>query len=154
MTRPNNSMVSPLTKRLMARNIMSSPVDTIEERATLDKVAAKFLSKGISALFVAPSSDEEPFGIVTTADLVSAIAKGLRPNFTRVADVMSSPLLVVTPNVPIEYVARLMERANVRHVAVFNGREIVGIISHRDVLRAMTPENLEQPAKEHAKAAA
>lgn len=55
---------------------------------------------------------------------------------------------------PIEYVARLMDRATVRHVAVFNGREIVGIISHRDVLRAMTRENLEEAAKEPAKAAA
>jgi CBS domain-containing protein len=146
--------VNPLTKRLMARNIMSSPVDSIEERATLEKVAAKLLSKGISALLVAPASDEEPFGIVTTADLVGAVASGLRPNFTRVADVMSSPLLVVTPNVPIEYVARLMERANVRHVAVFNGREIVGIISHRDVVRAMTPEHFEEPVKEPAKAVA
>ena len=143
-----------MPKRLMARNIMSSPVDTIEERATLDKAAAKLLSKGISALFVAPTSDEEPFGIVTTADLVGAVAKGLRPHFTRVSDVMTSPLLVVTPNVPVEYVARLMDRATVRHVAVFNGREIVGIISHRDVLRAMTPENLEEPTKERAKAAA
>jgi len=68
--------------------------------------------------------------------------------------VMSSPLLVVTPNVPAEHVARLMERGVVRHVAVFNGREIVGIVSHRDVLKAMTPENLDEAVREQAKAAA
>ena len=143
-----------MTKRLMARNIMSSPVETIEERATLDKAAAKLLSKGISALLVAPEDEDEPFGIVTSADLVGAVARGMRPNFTRVSDVMSSPLLVVTPNVPAEHVARLMERGVVHHVAVFNGREIVGIVSHRDVLKAMTPENLDEAVREQAKAAA
>lgn len=50
---------------------MSSPVDSIDERATLDKAAAKLLSRGISSLVVAPQGSEEPFGIVTTAARLS-----------------------------------------------------------------------------------
>ncbi|HEY5605366.1 MAG TPA: CBS domain-containing protein, partial [Thermoplasmata archaeon] len=39
--------------------------------------------------------------------------------------------------VPIAYAARLMKRANLRHLAVFNGREIVGVLSAYDFMKAL-----------------
>jgi CBS domain-containing protein len=133
---------------------MSSPVETIAENATLEKAAAKMLAQKVSALVVSPAAEDEPFGILTTTDIAGALARGVDAKATRVADVMNSPLLLVTPHVPAVYVARLMERAFVRHVAVFNGREVLGMISSRDLLKALMPENAGSGGARHRTRAA
>ena len=53
------------------------------------------------------------------------------------AALATSPLVMITSGVPLSYAARLMKRANVRHLAVFNGREIVGVLSASDIVRAI-----------------
>jgi CBS domain-containing protein len=133
--------VTSMSKRPTARNVMTSPIETIEETATVEKAAAKMLSKRVSSLVVSPASPDEPFGIVTTSDIARALGRCIPPRDAQVGDIMSSPLLLVTPHVPAVYVARMMDRASVRHVAVFNGRNILGIVSSRDLLKAMMPDN-------------
>jgi CBS domain-containing protein len=54
-----------------------------------------------------------------------------------VRDVATAPLVTVTPGVPVAYAARLMKRANLRHLAVFNGKEVVGILSSFDIAKAI-----------------
>ena len=130
-----------MTKAPTARTIMSAPVHRINEEATVEKAAARMLSEHVSALVVTPTAEDEPYGIVTTTDIVAGLARGVRLRSATVADIMTSPLLIVTPHVPAQYVARLMDRADVRHVAVFNGRDVVGIISSRDLLKALMHEN-------------
>jgi CBS domain-containing protein len=118
---------------------MSTPVQMIEERAGVEAAASKMLAKGVSALVVSPRDEEAPYGIVTTSDIAAAYGRSIPGDWAQVADVMSTPLLLVTPTVPAVYVARLMDRASVRHVAVFNGREVVGVISTRDFLKVVAP---------------
>lgn len=137
-----------------ARNIMSTPIVTIAEDASAEKAAAKMLSERVSALIVTPRAEDEPFGIITSTDIVTGLARGLRLRDATVEDLMTSPLLIVTPHVPAVYVARLMNRADVRHVAVFNGRSVVGVISARDMLKSMTPENAGESGSARPRASA
>jgi CBS domain-containing protein len=56
---------------------------------------------------------------------------------TRVADIMTTALMTVTPEESIESVAFEMKIANVRHIPVVGPHNrLVGIVSDRDVLRA------------------
>jgi CBS domain-containing protein len=112
----------------------------IEEHASVEAAASRMIAKGISALVVSPRDAEAPYGIITTSDIAGAYGRGMPGDWAQVADVMSSPLLLVTPTVPAVYVARLMDRASVRHVAVFNGRDVVGVISTRDILKVVAPQ--------------
>ena len=137
-----------------ARNIMSTPIVTIAEDASAEKAAAKMLSERVSALIVTPRAEDEPFGIITSTDIVTGLARGLRLRDATVEDLMTSPLLIVTPHVPAVYVARLMNRADVRHVAVFNGRSVVGVISARDMLKSMMPENAGESGSARPRASA
>jgi len=38
----------------------------------------------------------------------------------KVGEVSSSPLVIVSPGMPIKYAAKLMKKINLRHLAVFN----------------------------------
>lgn len=56
---------------------------------------------------------------------------------TTVADIMTTAVLTVSPEEPIESVELAMKLANVRHVPVVGRHNrLVGVISDRDILRA------------------
>jgi acetoin utilization protein AcuB len=54
----------------------------------------------------------------------------------RVADVMQSEVVTVSPEVPVPAVERLMRRHGVRHLPVVAGGKLLGIVSARDLARA------------------
>ncbi len=116
---------------------MSADVREVPEGAALEIAARRMAELKVNSLVVRPEGKEEPFGILTSTDIVDAIAEGTEPAKTLVRDVATTPLVLITPGVPLRYAARLMKRANVRHLAVFNGREIVGVLSASDIVRAI-----------------
>ena len=131
---------------MKVRDAMSADVREVPEGATLELAAKRMAELRVNSLVVRPEEKDEPFGILTSTDVVDAIAEGVEPARTLVRDMATTPLVVVTPGVPLRYAARLMKRANVRHLAVFNGREIVGILSASDIVRTIGILREEVPA--------
>ncbi len=119
------------------RDAMSTEVHEIAGDATIQAAAKRMSDARVNSLLVRPESRDEPFGIVTSSDIVHAVASGMDPGTVLVREIAAAPLVVVTPGVPIVFAARLMKGANLRHLAVFNGKEIVGILSAYDVMRAV-----------------
>jgi len=119
------------------REAMSTTLLEVGEDVTLQVAAKRMADARVNSLVVRPSAKEEPFGIVTSTDIVEAIAGGQDPSKTEVYEVAAAPLVVVTPGVPLVYAARLMKRGNLRHLVVFNGREVVGILSAYDIVKAV-----------------
>jgi signal-transduction protein with cAMP-binding, CBS, and nucleotidyltransferase domain len=75
-------------------------------------------------------------GIVTETDLIrKVLAKGIDPSLSVVDQVMTSPLLTITVDRPMLDASHLMETNNVRHLCVSDEKEIVGVISVRDLVR-------------------
>ena len=73
-------------------------------------------------------------GIVTGTDLVrKVIARERYPYVTQVADVMAAPLQTIGASGSVNTAADLMDRVGVRHLAVTEGEEIVGLLSAEDV---------------------
>jgi CBS domain-containing protein len=55
----------------------------------------------------------------------------------KVREVMSTELHTVTEEAPLPEIARLMEDRGIKRVPVVQGREVVGIVSRADLLRAV-----------------
>jgi CBS domain-containing protein len=124
-------------KILRARDLMSPPLVSIAADQTLREAAVKMVQARVSSLLIEPAEREEPYGVVTTKDLVDAIAEDADPDRVTVHDVGNLPLLMITPGVPITYVARAMHKFGLRHIAVFDGRSVVGMLSNLDLVQAM-----------------
>ncbi|MEX0600926.1 MAG: CBS domain-containing protein, partial [Rhodothermales bacterium] len=72
-------------------------------------------------------------GIFTERDLLHRVAaKNLNLQQTKIGDVMTSDVIVVSSDTPRGEVRRLMD---IRHIPVSDGKHIIGVISLRDVLR-------------------
>jgi len=66
-----------------------------------------------------------------------------------VRDLMSQPVISVGPTSPLRDVIQLMESNRIRHVAVVDGSErLLGLISHRDVLRSQEGSLSGAPSSE------
>lgn len=121
--------------RYMHRNL-----ETLPPEATARIAAERMGARGIGSVLVeavAPAEgQDEVAGIVTETDLVQKVlAERREPTRTTVAQVMTSPVLAITPDRPMLDAAHLMDANRVRHLCVRDGRDIVGLISVRDLVR-------------------
>ena len=87
-------------------------------------------------------------GILTERDIVGGIARGLDP--TMVAEsLMSTPVLSIRKDQPIEEAAHVMVRAKVRHLLVEDpGHGIIGMITTTDLARYLKHRTQNQNMNE------
>jgi IMP dehydrogenase len=113
---------------------MSAPLLTISAKATVKEAAEKMHEHDISALFVPVSAT----GIITSTDVVTAVAEGVDPTETLVSDVMTSPVERVTASLPVEEAAAMMMNYGIKHLPVVDeDGDYVGIVSSTDVTSAL-----------------
>jgi acetoin utilization protein AcuB len=55
----------------------------------------------------------------------------------KVADLMTTKLYTVSPDDSVENAVRMLQQRSVRHLLVLDGHDLVGIISDRDLKRAL-----------------
>jgi CBS domain-containing protein len=134
---------------MRARDIMTSPVFVVEQNTSAESAAGLMTAKSVTALPVVDSSGKL-VGMVGESDLLwhrvppEAAADPHRYPDTdpthrpaMVVDVMSQYPVTTTPLADVAEVAALMLEHDVRSMPVLDGDSIVGIISRRDILRAM-----------------
>lgn len=120
---------------IMNREVLSLPADETVENAVADLVAL-----GVSGAPVV-DADMKPVGVVSWRDLVAGPREG------RVADRMTSPAVVVSPNDTIERAADVLAEHGIHRVFVAGRHgELAGAVSIIDVLRAMTGKAVRHPA--------
>lgn len=101
---------------------------------TLRQASVRMVANNTGAAIVMDGSLPGP-AVMTERDLLKAVAAGLDPDEETVASHMTSTLVTAAPSWPIADAAQLMVRHGVRHVLVFDGPELVGVLSMRDVVR-------------------
>lgn len=126
---------------MKARDIMSNGVISIERDATVYDAMQKMFDRRVTSLIVEKKSDKENYGILTRKDIINkVIAPDKDPKELEITDVMSEPLLAISPDFTIENVSRLMQKTDIRRFPVVEEREIIGMVSNSDIMRAVTVE--------------
>jgi CBS domain-containing protein len=131
-----------LRSRMLVRDVMSSPVVTIEEDAPVNKAAELMEKHGLGCIIVT-NEEGKPLGIITERDLVARVlAKNVKPDSVRAKEVMTSPLITIEPHETINEAARRMSRLNIRRLGVVYKGQLIGLVSSKDILAVM-PELVE-----------
>ncbi len=112
-----------------------SPISAIVgPEHTLQQAAKRMVQHKTGAAVVLDVSLPGP-AVVTERDLLRAVAAGRDPETAYVEDHMTGEVVTAAPDWPIGEAAATMVKHGVRHVLVFEGSELVGILSMRDVVR-------------------
>lgn len=131
-----------LRPKMLVKDVMSSPVITVDENAKANRVA-ELMEKHDLGCIVVTTKEDKPIGIITERDLVlRVLAKNVKPDTLRAEEVMTAPLITIEPDATITDTARRMSRLNIRRLGVVYRGKLVGIISSKDVL-AIMPDLLE-----------
>ena len=135
-------MALEMSSRMLVRDVMSSPVVTINEKEPVDGVAQLMSRHGVGCIIVSTENDK-PIGIITEKDLAArVVAKDAQPSSVIAKEIMSAPLVTVDSESTISEAARRMSLRKIRRLAVMHRGELAGIISSKDIL-AVTPELIE-----------
>lgn len=116
--------------RVRVDEVMSTPLETVSKRATVQEAARTMREAEISALVVTT----DPPSIVTSTDVLDVAAEGRDPGDVQVADVMTESVETVPPNIYLEEVAAMLTNFGIKHLPVVNSDdEYVGMVSSTDV---------------------
>jgi len=131
-----------LRTKMLVRDVMSSPVVTMDEDESSNKAAANMDMHDLGAVIVTNKAGKS-IGIITERDLViRVIAKNLKPDTVKAKEIMTTPLVTIEPEATISDAARRMTRLDIRRLGVIYKGNLVGIISSKDILGVM-PELIE-----------
>ncbi len=106
----------------------------IEGGATVFEAVKVMVEANVGALLVTDGT--EIAGIFTERDYLRRIAvEGRRSRDTLVREVMSSPVICVTPETPVDETMAMMTDRRIRHAPVVADGALVGMISIGDLVK-------------------
>ncbi len=121
-----------------AGDVMTKDVVSIDGTATVADAVRLMRDESVSSLFVNRRGIEDAWGIVTRKDVVCKVVDpGKDPHEMKVFEIMSKPLVTVSPGLALKYCARLFKSTGIRRAPVFDGKEIVGILSNTDIFNSI-----------------
>lgn len=127
-------MVKISLRDITVKEAMTRRVITIHPDATVDRAAKKMTRARVGTLIVMKNG--KPVGILTDSDILrKVVAKNLKPSEVRVKDIMSSPIITVSPSDTLEEAKNKMMIYKVRRLPVVEGGELRGIITATDIMR-------------------
>ena len=134
---------------MRARDIMSSPVTTIDQARSVGDCLREIARSGFSVL---PVVDEQKrlVGIVSEGDLLRSgferLSQEHAPESTEqsVADVMTQPVVAMTEDVAVNDIASEMLRSGLRAVPIVRQRDVIGVVTRQDLIEllALDPDRI------------
>lgn len=123
--------------------IKGQSVHTIDKGATVFDAIGKMAKENVGALVV--TDGLVPTGMLTERDYLRKIAlRGRSSRTTLVNEVMSPRLLSVELDTEMEECMALMTQERIRHLPVFAGGRMVGLVSIGDIVRHLASDRKMQ----------
>ena len=116
-------------KEVMTRNVCTARKDE-----SLLNAARKMLECGVGSIIIVENG--KPVGIVTERDILKkVVAKNKVPAKVSLEEIMSYPLITISPTTSLREAADIMKKRGIRRLPIVdNGGNLVGIITDNDIL--------------------
>ena len=117
----------------------SGSIWSIAPEATVYDALAMMAEREVGALLV--MSGGKLVGIISERDYArKIILQGRSSKETTVEEIMTGAMYTVTPEDTIDECMRIMTHHRIRHLPVFDGEKLVGVISIGDLVNAIISE--------------
>ena len=127
---------------MQVRNLMKSPVVSVDPEQSLQRAAQVMQEHGIGSVVVEQS--DQVVGILTERDVMHAAAQIGDVEKARVGDHMTAPVVTASPNWDVAVAAAEMHDRHIRHLVVVEQGGALGVLSVRDVMSVFLPERVHR----------
>lgn len=127
-----------LNPTVRVKSAMTRKMITLDKGLSIKSAIKLMVKKNIGSVVVTADSSSNPVGILTERDILKSIAyKRIRPEITKIEEIMSTPILSVEADATLGDAAQLMIKKNIRRLLVKEDNKYVGIITQRDLQKLM-----------------
>ena len=128
---------------LPVREVMTYDPERIEGLATIQQALDRMKARHISSLVVERRDAQDEYGLLLVADVAREVIGQNRPlSRTDVYEVATKPAPTVDADMNLKYAIRQMARLGLSHCVVLQGRDLVGLVT----LRELTLRFIEEAA--------
>jgi signal-transduction protein with cAMP-binding, CBS, and nucleotidyltransferase domain len=127
--------------RKRVEDVMTTHVETISRNATVSEAVRKMREHEINSLLV-PGSET---GIITSTDVLDAVAAERDLKESRVSNLMTSPVESVNDEVQLREAAAMMTTYGINHLPVRDSHgDYIGIVSSADIRATLGDSAIEE----------
>jgi len=114
-------------------DIMTPKVITEDEDTPVTQISKDMELSGVGSVVI--TRDGKPVGIITDRDIALKITmKNRIPGEIKAKEIMSSPLITIEPDTPVEKACEILAEKGIRRLPVLEDDKLVGIVSVRNIL--------------------
>ena len=124
---------------IRTRDVMEDHFTEIDGLATVQQAIELMREQLIQVLIVKKRSEEDEYGIVLLSDIAKKVlARDRAPERVNIYEIMTKPVISVSPHMDVRYCARLFDQFGLSVVPVIENEKVIGIVSYSElVLRGL-----------------
>lgn len=117
------------------RDVMKVQFDMVDGMDTVEDALQTMKHLETKSLIVSKRHDTDEYGMVTLTDIArKVLAVDRAPERVNIYEIMSKPLITVSPHMDIRYCARLFSRFNLTRAPVVEDGKVIGLVSYTDMV--------------------
>ena len=114
---------------------MSTSIITEDEDTPVIDIARDMKELGIGSVVITSEDNPAGIGIITERDIaLKVLLKDRRASEVKAKEIMSSPLITIEPDIPVEKACELIAEKRIKRLPVIENGILIGIISVRNIL--------------------
>lgn len=122
-------------KIIRVRDVMKTGLDMTDGMATVAEALRDAKHPETKCLLIRKRDDNDEFGFVAYSDIAKQVlARDRAPERVNLYEIMTKPVLSVSPNMDIRYCARLFENFGIARAPVIDRGEVIGIVGYTDMV--------------------
>ena len=122
-------------KTIFVKDVMQDHFLLVDGLKTVRDALDAMVAEKARALIVQKRSSHDEFGIVLLSDIAKKVlARDKAPERVNVYEIMSKPVIHVSPDMDVRYCARLFDSFGLSLAPVIDGATIVGVVTYEGLV--------------------